>query len=101
MNPHEQAVALFVATGANLKILPGNEVPANAQWHICTVAPCSPTNKSGICTECGCPVYFSDHRPKLKKICINCVLKFAKTNKIEAYGNTEAIVKAVLHGKQN
>lgn len=101
MNPHEQAVALFKACGAKLKILPGEQIPANAQWHICTLQPCSASNHVGVCSKCGRPVYFSDSHPTLTKICVLCVIEYSKTNVVKAYGNTAAIVKAVLHGKQN
>ena len=101
MNPHEEAVALFKACGAKLKILPGDEIPAAAEFHVCTLRPCSPSNRVTNCCQCGLPVYYSDNRPTLKKICINCVVKLSKTSPVEAYGNTDSIVRAVLHGQKN
>lgn len=99
---HDEAINLIKAAGNKIKILPGDKIPANASFHICSAAPRpGVVNQETNCHECGKRIYFTDHRPTLKKLCIACVLKMAESSPVEAYGNAESIERIMNAEKRN
>jgi hypothetical protein len=86
-----------------LTILPGNQIPANTDWHVCTTHPAKGVqNFQAACCECGCPVFFADNsKPQLKKLCIPCFLAHAKTQKVESVGNEFSLIIAALVNQRN
>ena len=94
----ESEAMQLLAAFPDLKILPGDLVPKNAEFHICTRHPImSQVNQQGICDACGSTVYFQDDHGIKKKLCIPCVLEKSKTRKMEAYGNEAQILAAIRH----
>lgn len=84
-----------------IKILPGHQVPANADYHVCTTRP-KPggLNHAGTCCKCGRPLYYQDI-VNIPKICVPCYLKLGETDKTENYGNVESLTQANLRRKSN
>lgn len=84
-----------------IKILPGSQVPDNADYHVCTTQP-KPGgfNHQGRCVTCKTTVYFQDV-VNIPKICVPCYLKLGEKGKTENYGNVNSLTQAVLREKAN
>ena len=104
MKPDDETIELFkfLSRGNKLKIYPGSQLPANAEWHVCTSHHIEGVhNFKGVCSKCGNPVFFADNHSHLTKICITCFLHYAQNHEVESVGNVDSIVKASLIPKRN
>ncbi len=86
-----------------LHVLPGNSVPQDADYHVCSDAPVPGViNHETICCKCGRVIFFSQPVPHLPKLCLGCMVILANTKPSENFVNMEAVQTAVkLHRQQN
>lgn len=91
----------FLTRGKKLKVSSG-KLPQGATIQLCAnhPVPGSP-NHEGKCFKCGCPVYFYEDHPELKKTCIKCWLVYSKSHPTTPCASIDSIVKAGLMRKRN